>query len=48
MVGTTSTAKSSSQAKTKLQDKGQAQSRKADNKDASRIAPGSNQSNSKP
>jgi hypothetical protein len=47
MVGTTSTAKSSSQAKTRLQDKNQAQTRKTDNKDASRIAPGS-QDNSKP
>jgi hypothetical protein len=48
MVGTTSTAKSSSQSKTRLQDKGQAQPRGTDNKDASRIAPGSDQSNSKP
>jgi hypothetical protein len=48
MVGTTSTARSSSQAKTRLQDKGQAQSHNTDNKDASRIAPGSEQGNTKP
>jgi len=46
MVGTTSTAKSSSQPKTRLQDKALAQS--SDGKDSSRIAPGNNQGSSKP
>jgi hypothetical protein len=48
MVGTTSTAKSSSQPKTRLQDKALAQSGGSESKDSTRIAPGSDQGNSRP